>query len=56
MMVMMRALYGLTNSGIAWKKRFAEKLRDMDFVLTLADPNIYCRRESKTNDEEMYWP
>ena len=42
-MVMVRVLYGLNSSGSARRKIFAETLRDMDFVPTVADPDVYNR-------------
>ena len=51
-MVMVRALYGLKSSGAAWKTMFAETLREMYFVPTVADPDVYRRRAKKPNGEE----
>ena len=42
-MVMARSLYGLKSSGAAWRKKIAETLRDMDFVLTVSDTDLYWR-------------
>ena len=40
-MVLARELYGLKSSGSSWKVMFAERLRDMNFVPTKADPDVY---------------
>ena len=36
-----RDLYELNSSVVVWIKMFADKLRDMDFVPTVADPDVY---------------
>ena len=53
-MFMVRALYGLNISGAAWRKMFAETLFDMDFVPTVADPDVYCRQVRNHNGEYYY--
>ena len=53
-MVMVRALNGLKNSGAAWRIKSTETLRDIDFVPTVADPDICCRRTRKPNGADYY--
>ena len=48
-MVIVRDLYGLKSIGAAWIKMFVETLHDMDYVSTVDDPGIYCKRSRKTN-------
>ena len=50
-MAMVRVLYGLHSSGEAWREMFAETLRNMDFVLTVSDPDVYRRQARKPNGE-----
>jgi predicted nucleic acid-binding protein len=35
--------YGLKSSGAAWRAEFAGTLRDMGFVSTKADPDVWIR-------------
>ena len=53
-MVMVRSLYGLNNSGASWRKMFTETLRDMDFVPKVDDPDIYHRRARNPDGEDYY--
>ena len=43
--VIVRALYGLKSSGAAWRSHFANDLRDMGFLSTLADPDVWYRQQ-----------
>ena len=40
-MVIVRALYGLKSSGASWRAMFAERLTEMGFIPTQADPDVY---------------
>ena len=51
---MVRDLYGLNSSGAAWRSMFEETFRDMDFVPTVVDPDVYCRQASNPNGEYYY--
>jgi hypothetical protein len=42
-LIVTRALYGLKSSGAAWRAEFAGTLRDMGFVSTKADPDVWIR-------------
>ena len=44
LMVMVRAVYGLKSIGAYCRIMFAYTLRDMDFLPTVADPEVYSRR------------
>ena len=52
--VMVRASYGLKNSGEYWGEMCIEILHDMDFVLMVADPEVYHRQERKSNGKYYY--
>ena len=49
MLIVVRALYGLKSAGLSWRAAIAQVLKDLDFVSTLADPDI-CIRESVCED------
>jgi len=43
-MIIMQTLYGLSTSGAAWRAAFAEKLTEMGYKSTKADPNVGSNR------------
>jgi hypothetical protein len=45
-LIIHKALYGLRSSGLNWHERFANTLRDMGFVPSKADTDIWMRRNS----------
>ena len=51
LMVMVRDLYVLNSSEAYWRTMSAVIFRDMGFVPTVADSDIYCRRSRKPNGE-----
>ena len=53
-MVVTRALYGLKSSGAAWRAMFAETLKEMGFVPTMADPDVWRRKNVKPNGQYYY--
>ena len=53
-MVMVRYLYGLKSSGASWRNMSAETFHQINFVLTVADSDVYSRRVSKPNGKEYY--
>ena len=53
-MVMVMTSYGLNSSVESWRKIFAETLRSMGFVPTVADPDIYHRGARKPNGKYYY--
>ena len=54
-LLIVRALYGLNSSGVAWRAMLAKVLREeMHFVPTEADPDVYIRQASKANGELYY--
>ena len=42
-LIVTRALYGLKSSGAAWRADLAATLRDIGFISTLADPDVWIR-------------
>ena len=51
-MVIVRGLYWLKSSGVAWITMSVETLHDMTSVPTVDDPDVYCRQASKINGED----
>ena len=43
-LVIHKALYGLRSSGYQWHERFADCLREMEFVPTKAEPDIWMKK------------
>jgi hypothetical protein len=52
--IIVRALYGLKTSGAAWHANLVETLKSMDFVASLADPDVWMRPAVKDNGFEYY--
>jgi len=48
-MIIVRALYGLKTSGTAWRAAFAEKLTEMGYKSTKADPDVWIWESVKPN-------
>jgi len=48
-MIIVRALYGLKTSNAAWRAAFAEKLTEMGYKSTKADPDVWIRESVKPN-------
>ncbi len=42
-LIVTRALYGLKSSGAAWRADLASSLRDMRFISSQADPDVWIR-------------
>ena len=53
-MLVVRALYGLKSSGAAWRQFFAQTLRDIGFVSSEADPDVWIKAETKPDGTEYY--
>ena len=51
---MVRALYGPKSSGAAFREFLAEKLDDMVFKSSIADPDVWMREATKSDGEEYY--
>jgi hypothetical protein len=52
--LIVRALYGLKTSGAAWHSQLNETLRAMDFIPSMADPDVWIRPASKPNGFAYY--
>ena len=46
-LVLVKALYGLKSSGLAWNQHFAVTLRAEGFVPSFADPEVWMRKHEK---------
>ena len=42
-MLIFKSLYGLCSSGIRWHEKFADTLRDIGFVPSKNEPDIWMR-------------
>ena len=42
-LIIVKALYGLKSSGLRWHERFADTLREMNFEISKADPDVWMR-------------
>jgi hypothetical protein len=52
--IIVRAIYGLKSSGAAWHAKFSETLRDMGFLPSYADLDVWYRPTIKTCGFEYY--
>ena len=52
--MIVKALYGLCSSGAAFRAFLAERLDEMGFKSSIADPNVWLRPETKADGEEYY--
>ena len=48
------ALYGLKSSGAAWRSHFAATLRDIGFIPSYADPDMWYREAVTREGFEYY--
>jgi hypothetical protein len=42
-LVIVKALYGLKSSGLRWRERFANVLKEMGFTSSRAEPDTWMR-------------
>jgi hypothetical protein len=52
--VVVRALYGLKSAGASWCVTLAKALRDIGFVSTIADPDVWIRPAAHNDGYEYY--
>ena len=52
--LVVKALYGLKSASFSFRSYMAEKLTDMDFRSTVADPDVWLRAAAKGDGEEYY--
>ena len=53
-LVLTRALYGLKSSGASWRAMLAYTLQNFGFIPTVADPDVYQRKNTKPYGQEYY--
>ena len=53
-LIVVRELYGLESVGSSWIAALAQVLKDLDFVLTLADPDIWIREVVREDGFKYY--
>ena len=49
-----RALYGLKSSGASWRAMFNNSIREMGFIPSVADPDVYRRAFAKPDGFKYY--
>ena len=52
--IIVKALYGLKSSGAAFRAFLAERLDEMGFKSSIADPDVWLRAATKADGEEYY--
>ncbi|KAI2500081.1 Reverse transcriptase (RNA-dependent DNA polymerase) [Fragilaria crotonensis] len=53
-LLVVRALYGLKSASFSFRAYMAEKLSELGFHSTLADPDVWLRAATKCDGEEYY--
>ena len=53
-LILVRALYGLKYVGSSWHAALAQVLKDLDFVSTLADPDVWIREAVRKDGFKYY--
>ena len=53
-MIIDRDLYGMKNSGAAWRAKLAETLREIGYFPSKSDPYVWLKKDMKT-DGSHYW-
>ena len=53
-LIVVKALYGLKYVGLSWCAAFAQVLKDLDFVSTLADPYVWIREAVREDGFKNY--
>ena len=51
--VIVRALYGLRSSGAAWRSFISNKLEDLGFTSSEADPDVWLRPAVKQMERSI---
>jgi hypothetical protein len=52
--IVVRALYGLKSASFSFRSYMAEKLTDLGFQSSLADPDVWLRAATKGDGEQYY--
>ena len=53
-MLIVRALYGLKSSGAAFRVKLSQELREMGYVASLGDPDVYMKGRSRADGSTFY--
>ena len=53
-MLVVRALSGLKSSGASWRQMFAQTLRDLCYVSSKSDPDLWLKSKTKPDGTEYY--
>ena len=52
--LIVRALYGLRSSGARWRDHMAATLREMNYVRSIGDPDVWMRAATKPDGSHYY--
>ena len=52
--IIVQALYGLKSSGATWRAHFASTLRDIGFIPSYADPDMWYREATSEENMDHY--
>ena len=52
--IISRALYGIKTSGASWRHHLAAEIRELGFMNTKADVDVYRRKSAKTDGTPYY--
>ena len=52
--IVVRAMYGLKSSGVAWHAKFSETLRSMDFKPSYAHPDVWMKPATTPDGFKYY--
>ena len=53
-MLVVRVLYGLKSSGAAWRQMLAHTLRDLGYVTSKSDTDVWLKSKTKPDCNEYY--
>ena len=54
MLIVIRALYGLNSTGSSWRKAVAQVLKELDFVSTLSEPDVWIQEAVREGGFKYY--
>jgi len=54
LVLIVRALYGLKSSGAAFRAKLSHELREMGYVASLGDPDVYMKGRSRADGSTFY--
>ena len=53
-MLVVRAIYGLKSSGAAWRQMLDQTFRDLGYVSSKDDPDVWLKSETKPDGTEYF--